>query len=89
MLTFPLRYNVLPLSMHITRWIVKKESAHAEKHARKKVEFKATFFIRLVRSLIKLWFLTNQIEETDKQAKLRWQVVDHSHMTMVSVWKTV
>ena len=71
MLTFPLRYNSPPLSMRITSWIVKKESAYAEKIVRKKVELQATFFVRLVRSLLNLWFSTNQIEETDKQTKLR------------------
>ena len=68
--------------MRITSWVVKKKkSALAEKIVRKKVELQATFFVRLVR-------LTNQIEETDKQTKLRWRVVDYSHM-MLSVWKTV
>ena len=32
-----------------------------------------TFFVPLVCSLINLWFLTNQIEETNKQMKLRWR----------------
>ena len=54
MLTFPLRYNFPPLSMRITSWIVKKKSAYAEKVVRKKVELQATFFVRLVRSLINL-----------------------------------
>ena len=54
MLTFPLWYNSLPLSMRITSWIVKKESAYAEKIVRKKVELQATFFVRLVRSLLNL-----------------------------------
>ena len=89
MLTFPLRYNFPPLSMRITSWIVKKKSAYAEKIVRKKVELQATFFVRLVRSLINLWFSTNQIEETNKQTKLRWREVDHSLMAMLSVWKTV
>ena len=71
MLTFPLRYNSPPLSMRITSWIVKKKSAYAEKIFSKKVELQATFFVRLVRSLLNLWFSTNQIEETDKQTKLR------------------
>ena len=57
--------------MRITSWIVKKESAYAEKIVRKKVELQAIFFVRLVRSLLNLWFLTNQIEETDKQTKLK------------------
>ena len=57
--------------MRITSWIVKKKSSHAEKVVRKKVELHATFFVRLVRSLINLPFSTNQIEETDKQTKLR------------------
>ena len=64
-------------------------SAHAEKVVRKKGELKATFFVHLMRSLISLWFSTNQIEETDKQTKLRWRVVDRSHMAMLSVWKTI
>ena len=89
MLTFPLRYNFPPISMRITSWIVKKKSAYAEKVVRKKVELQATFFVRLVRSLINLWFSTNQIEETNKQTKLRWWEVDHSLMAMLSVWKTV
>ena len=71
MLTFPLRYNFPPLSMRITDWIVKKKSAQAEKIIRKKVELQATFFVCLVYSLLNLWFSTNQIEETDKQTKLR------------------
>ena len=54
MLTFPHRYNFPPLSMCITSWIVKKKSAYAEKIVRKKVELQATFFVRLVRSLINL-----------------------------------
>ena len=47
MLTFPLWYNIPPLSMRITSWIVKKKSAYAEKVARKKAELQATFFVRL------------------------------------------
>ena len=89
MLTFPLRYNFPPLSMRITSWIIKKKSAYAEKIVRKKFELQATFFARLVRSLINIWFSTNQIEETNNQTKLRWREVDHSLMTMLSVWKTV
>ena len=89
MLTFPLRHNFPPLSICITSWIIKKKSAYAEKVVRKKVELQATFFVRLVRSLINLWFSTNQIEETNKQIKLRWREVDHSLMAMLSVWKTV
>ena len=54
MLTFPLRYNFLPISMRIASWIVKKTSAYAEKVVRKKVELQATFFVHLVRSLINL-----------------------------------
>ena len=54
MLTFPLRYNFPPLSMRITSWIVKKKSAYAEKVVRTKVKLQATFFVRLVRSLISL-----------------------------------
>ena len=83
MLTFPFRYHFPPLSMRITSWIVKKKSAYAEKVVRKKVELQATFFVRLVRSLINLWFSTNQIEETNKQTKLRWREVDHSLMAML------
>ena len=56
MLTFPLRYNSPPLSMRITSWIIKKESAYAEKVVRKNVELQATFFVRLVRSLLKVGF---------------------------------
>ena len=89
MLTFPLRYNFPPLSMRITSWIIKKKSAYAEKIVRKKFELQATFFARLVRSLINIWFSTNQIEETNNQTKLRWWEVDRSLMTMLSVWKTV
>ena len=62
--------------------------AYAEKVVRKKVELQATFFVRLVRSLINLWFSTNQIEEI-KTNQLRWREVDHSLMAMLSVWKTV
>ena len=80
MLTIPLWYNFPPLSMRITNWIVKKKSTHAEKIFRKKVELQATFIVRIVHSLINLWFLANQIEETGKQTKLRWRVVDHSHI---------
>ena len=50
--------------MRITSWVIKKISAHAEKIVRKKVELQVTFFVRLMRSL-------NQIEETDKQTKLK------------------
>ena len=89
MLTFPLRYNFPPLSMRITSWIVKKKSAYAEKVVRKNVELQATLFVRLVRSLINFWFSTHQIEETNKQIKLRWWEDDHSLMAMLSVWKTV
>ena len=66
-----------------------KKSAHAEKIVRKKAELQATFFVRLVRSYANLWLLTNQIEETDKQTKLRWRVVDHSHIEMLLIWKTI
>ena len=66
MLTFLLRYNFPPLSMYITSWITKKKSAYAEKIVRQKVQLQATFFDRLVRSVINLWFSTNQIEETGK-----------------------
>ena len=48
-----------------------KKSAYAEKTVRKRVELQATFFVRLVRFLINLWFSTNQIEETNKRTKLR------------------
>ena len=71
MLTFALLYNFPPFSMRITSWIVKKKSAYAEKVVRKNVELQATFFVRLVRSFINLWFSINQIEETNKQIKLR------------------
>ena len=71
MLTFPLRYNFPPLIMRITSWIVKKKPVYAENVVRKKVELQATFFVRLVRSLINLWFSTNQIEETNKQIKIK------------------
>ena len=91
MLTFPLMYDFLPLSMRITSWIVKKKKVSLcwKKVVRKKVELQATCFVFLVRSLINLWFLTNQIEETNKQIKLRWREVDQSLMAMLSVWKTV
>ena len=69
--------------MRITSWILKKKSAYAEKIVHKKVELQATFFVRPVRSLINLWFSTNQIEETNKQTKLRWREVDHSPMAML------
>ena len=89
MLTFPLRYNFPPLSMRITSWIVKKKSAYAEKIVRKKIELQATFFARLVRSFINIWFSTNQIEETNKQMRLTWREVDCSLVAILSVWKTV
>ena len=89
MLTFPLRYNFPPLSIRITSWIVKKKSVYADKVVRKNVELQGTFFGSLVRSLISLWFSNNQIEETNKQIKLRWREVNHSLMAMLSVWKTV
>ena len=89
MLTFPLQYNFPSLSMRINSWIVKEKSVFAKKIVRKKVELQATFFNRLVRSLINLWFSTNQIEETNKQIKLRWWEVDHSLLAMLSAWKTV
>ena len=69
MLTSPLRYNFPPLSMRITSRIIKKRSAYAEKIVREKVELQATFFVRLMRSVINLLFLTNQIEGTNKQTK--------------------
>ena len=75
--------------MRITSWVVKKKSAYAEKVARKKVKLQATFFVHLVRSLMNLWFSTNQIEETNKQIKLRWREVDHRLMAMLSIWETV
>ena len=89
MLTFPLRYNFPPLSIRITSWIVKKKSVYADKVVRNNVELQGTFFGSLVRSLINLWFSNNQIEETNKQIKLRWREVNHSLMAMLSVWKTV
>ena len=48
-----------------------KKSGYFEKVVRKKVELQATFFVHLVRSLVNLWFSTNQIEETNQQIKLR------------------
>ena len=79
MLTFPLWYNFPPLSMRITSWIVKKSQQLLKKLSAKKVELQTTFFVRLVRSLINLRFSTNQIEETNKQIKLKWREVDHSN----------
>ena len=75
--------------MRITSWIIKKKSAHTEEVVLKKGELQAIFFVGLERSLINLWFSNNEIEETDKQTKLRRRDVDHSHMTMLSVQKTV
>ena len=46
---------------------------------------KKSFFVRFISSLINLWFSTNQIEETNKQTKLRWWVVDHSHGDTISM----
>ena len=89
MQTFPLRYNFLPLSMGITSWIVKKKLPYAEKVVCKKVKLQVTFLVRLVRSLINLWFSTNQVEETNKQIKLRWREVDRSLMAMLPVWEIV
>ena len=66
-----------------------KTANHVEKIIRKKVGLQATFFVCFVRALINLWFTTSQTEETDKQMKLRWQVVYHSHIVILSVWKTV
>ena len=57
--------------------------SHAEKIVHKKVELQATFFSTSCVLLINLWFSTNQIEETDKQTKLRWELVDHSQMAML------
>ena len=85
MLTFPLWYNFPPLNMRITSWIHKKKSAYAYKIVRKKSWTPGDFFVRLMRSLINLWFSTNQIEETNKQTKLRRREVDHSLMAMLSV----
>ena len=82
-LPFPFRYNFLPLSMRITSWILKEVSL-TWKIVRKKVELQAAFFVRLVRSLINLWFPTNQIEETNKETKLRWEV-DQSHGDVISM----
>ena len=56
---------------------------------RKKEELQATFFVRFARSVINIWFSTNEIEETNKKIKLRWREVDHNLMAMLSVWKTV
>ena len=51
-----------------------------KKLSAKKVEPQATFFVCIMRSLINLWFSTIQIEETGKQTKLRWRVVNPSHI---------
>ena len=69
--------------MRITSWILKEVSL-TWKIVRKKVELQATSFVRLVRSLINLWFSTNQIEETNKETKLRWEV-DQSHGDVISM----
>ena len=88
-MTFPPWYKFPSLSMRITSWIVKKKSAYAEQVVCKKVKLQATFFVRLVRSLINLGSLTSQIKETNKQIKLRWREVDHSLMAMLPVCRTV
>ena len=80
MLSFPLWYNFPLLSMRITSWIVKKGQSMLNKIVCKNIELRATFFVRIVRFLINLWFATNPIEEADKQTKLRWRVVDHNHI---------
>ena len=51
-----------------------------KKSSAKKLSSRRLLFVRIVRSLINLWFSTNQIEETGKQTKLRWRVVNHSHI---------
>ena len=53
MLTFLLRYNFSPLTMHITSWIDKGKSAHAEKIVRKIVEIQETFLFASCFSLYK------------------------------------
>ena len=84
------RFGILSSFKHAHNQLGRqKKSAYAEKVVRKKVELYATFFVRLVRSLINLWFSTNQIEETNKQIKLRWREVDYSLMVMLSAWKIV
>ena len=90
MLTFLLRYNFSPFKHTHNQLKLQKNSAYAEKIVHKKVELQATFFVCLECYYTNLWFSTNQIEEIDKQTKLRWWViVDQSHMTMLPVWKTV
>ena len=78
-------YNFPPLSMRITSWIVKKSQPMLKKLSAKKVELQATISVHLVRSLINLRFSTNQIEETNKQIKLRWRKVDQSHGDAISM----
>ena len=70
MLTFSLWHSFPPLYMGITSRIIKKKSDYAEKIVCRNVELQATFFVRLVRSLINLWFSTSQTEETNKETKV-------------------
>ena len=65
--------------------IVKISPPMLKKLLAKKFNSRRFFFVLPVRSLINLCFLTNQVEKTDKQTKLRWLVVDHCHMAMLSL----
>ena len=90
MLTFPLRYNFPVLRMRTTSWIVKKNSAYAEKIARKKVELQATCFCPPRAFSYKSFdFRPMTLKKLNKQTKLRWWEVDHSLMAILSVRKTV
>ena len=78
MLTFPLRYSFLPLSMRITSWIVKKSQPMLKKLSAKKLTPGDIFCPPRAFSY-----------KSNKQIKLRWREVDHSLMAMLSAWKTV
>ena len=67
MLTFPLQCNFPPLSMRITSCIVQKKQPMIKKLSAKRLNPRQLSFVRLMRSLINLWFPTNQIKETIKK----------------------
>ena len=86
MLSFSLQYNFPPLSMRITNGIVKKKKKKKTVHpcwnnCPQKSLTPGDFFCSPRALSYKSLFLTNQIEETDKQRTLRRQVTDdHSHI---------
>ena len=75
--------------MRITSWIVEKSQPRLKKLSGKKLNSWRFFYPPRALSYKSLIFDQSQIEETNKQIKLRLREVDHSLMAMLSVWKTV